>query len=391
MKVCLAPTRVLINPGLGGHAWVYLNWSLGLLENGCDVVWLERVPDDMTPDHALELVAILRARLAALGAPIDIALVAGGAASAPGPRSQQLASHCLSLEEAIEGCALLLDFYYEMEPAVLARFPRTALVDIDPGLLQLWIHERQLRVAEHDLHFTIGETVGTTSARFPDVGRNWIYTPPAVSTRAWGSGGSDPGGSFTTVSTWRERWQVFGGKTLINDKRAAFLEYVNLPSRTWRPLELAIWQGPSGSKARDGAEYDLDGDLVLLRKAGWRVRSASEVAGTPDAYREYIRGSQAEFSCAKPSCTWLQNAWLSDRTLCYLASGRPAVVQHTGKSRLLPDSSGLFRFRNADEAVAAIEAVATDPERHQREARALVEEHFDAAKVAARVLELALS
>src|SRR5256885_12921004 len=36
-------------------------------------------------------------------------------------------------------------------------FQRTALVDIDPGLLQFWITRGQLRVPEHDFYFTIGE------------------------------------------------------------------------------------------------------------------------------------------------------------------------------------------------------------------------------------------
>ena len=81
---------------------------------------------------------------------------------------------------------------------------------------------------------------------------------------------------------------------------------------------------------------------------------------------------------------------MSDRTLCYLASGRPAVVQHTGVSRLLPDADGLFRFRNLDEAAAALAAADADYERHCRQARALAEEHFDARRFVARVLERAL-
>ena len=86
----------------------------------------------------------------------------------------------------------------------------------------------------------------------------------------------------------------------------------------------------------------------------------------------------------------LANAWISDRTLCYLASGKPAVVQHTGKSRFLPDAAGLFRFRNLDEAAGALSAVESDYERHSRLARELAEE-FDARHVVARVLERALA
>jgi glycosyltransferase involved in cell wall biosynthesis len=87
----------------------------------------------------------------------------------------------------------------------------------------------------------------------------------------------------------------------------------------------------------------------------------------------------------------LANAWVSDRTLCYLASGKPAIVQHTGPSRFLPDAEGLFRFRNLDEAARALTAAESDYERHCRQARALAEEYFDARKVLAKLLERALA
>ena len=115
------------------------------------------------------------------------------------------------------------------------------------------------------------------------------------------------------------------------------------------------------------------------------------MGSTPEQYRAYIQQSRGEFSCAKPSCMTLANAWVSDRTLCYLASGKPAIVQHTGDSRVLPDAGGLFRFRNLDEAVQAFAAVESDYERHSRLARQLAEERFDARRIVARILEQALN
>jgi hypothetical protein len=88
---------------------------------------------------------------------------------------------------------------------------------------------------------------------------------------------------------------------------------------------------------------------------------------------------------------YLENAWISDRTLCYLASGKPAVVQYTGPSRFLPDAAGLFRFRDLEEAARYLEMAAADYERQCGLARALAEEYFDARKVVGRVLELALA
>src|SRR5207247_2485186 len=131
-------------------------------------------------------------------------------------------------------------------------------------------------------------------------------------------------------------------------------------------------------------------DRRMLEPKGWRLREAWDVTATPDAYRTYVQRSRGEFSCAKPAYVSLDTALVSDRTLCYLASGKPAVVQHTGASRILPDAEGLLRFRSIDEAATALAAAEADYERHGRAARALVEENFDARRVVASVLERAL-
>jgi hypothetical protein len=144
-------------------------------------------------------------------------------------------------------------------------------------------------------------------------------------------------------------------------------------------MELALCLGGHESDERDS-----------LQARGWHVRDSYEVASCPNDYQHYIQQSFGEFSCAKPSCKRLQNAWISDRTICYLASGKPAVVEHTGLSRYLPDADGLFRFRSFDEAVAAIRTIVADYEGQCRKARALAEQCFDAAKVAAAILERAL-
>ena len=148
-----------------------------------------------------------------------------------------------------------------------------------------------------------------------------------------------------------------------------------MPRHTTQPLELAL----------DLADGDADARR-LLEGRGWRVRHAREVARTPEMYRSYIQGSRGEWSAAKPSCLRFQNAWVSDRTLCYLASGKPSVVQDTGPSAFLPNGEGLFRFQTVAEAAAALEAVNADYERHCRAARELAETHFDARKVVERIL-----
>src|SRR5438128_12491510 len=146
--------------------------------------------------------------------------------------------------------------------------------------------------------------------------------------------------------------------------------FLDIPRRMRERLELAV------GLADDDAE-----ERTNLVQHGWHLKNPREVARTPSDYRRYIQGSRGEFSCVKPSCVKLQNAWISDRTLCYLASGKPAVVQHTGPSRFLPGSAGLFRFRDLEEAARCLDIVRADYDHQCELARALAEEYFDAGHV----------
>jgi hypothetical protein len=291
----------------------------------------------------------------------------------------ELARGFLNLDAAAEA-DLLLNQNYRLPDDVVRRFRRSALIDIDPGLLQIWMSTRQLQVAPHHVYFTIGETVGQRGARFPDAGLEWQYTPPCVALDWWPVHPVPNDRLFTTVSQWyADEWLEHDGDVFRNDKRCGFLPFLHLPRHTKVPLELAL---PLGS---------ADPERSQLEANGWRVRDAHEVGATPWDYRRYIQQSLGEFSCAKPSCVRLQNAWISDRTLCYLASGKPAVVQHTGPSRFLPDAAGLFRFRGVEDAARCLENVMADYERQCRLARALAEEFFDARNVVKSVMERALA
>jgi hypothetical protein len=274
---------------------------------------------------------------------------------------------------------LLLSLQYDMPEETLARFRRSALLEIDPGEVQIWLSKGELHVARHDMYFTIGETVGQPEARFPDAGLTWRYTPPCVALDWWPTTSAAGDAPFTTVGHWYGGWMEDEGGGYEDSKRDAFLPYVDLPGRTTQRLELAL---------------DLvsdDDDHVLLRERGWQVRDSHVVASTPWDYQRYIQDSRGEFSCVKAHCVRLQNAWISDRTLCYLASGKPAVIEHTGPSRFLPDAAGLFRFRTLDEAAHCLESVAAEYEHQCRLARALAEEYFDAPRVVGCVLEQALA
>jgi hypothetical protein len=371
--VCLY-ADTLYYPQGGGHSWVYLNWALGLRSLGCEVVWLERLRGRYTdPQDEEAYFNALKARLKRYGLE-RIALWSPSGRQPP----QEVTEQCLDLDSVV-GADLLLALRYDLPSRLVSSFRRSALLDIDPGLLQTWISKGQIEPARYTRYFTTGETVGMPGARFPDAGLEWHYAPPCVALDWWPVCPADEGAPFTTVSHWyMSTWMEDGGEAYPNDKRDGFLPFLDLPRHTAQPLELALY---------------LDGDRTertALEARGWRVRESVEVAATPWDYQGYIQASRGEFSCVKPSCVRMQNAWISDRTLCYLASGKPAVVQHTGPSRFLPDAAGLFRFSDLGEAARCLDAVASDYERHGRLARALAEEHFDARKVVGSVLERAL-
>lgn len=373
--VCLLANTLYYAEG-GGHMWVYLNWALGLRALGCRVIWLEGV-EPVTPAHEVPVrVAALKSRLKRYGLAESVALCSW----TDEPLRPGVAEGCLDLEAAAEA-DLLLNLAYGVPPELMGRFRRSAYVDIDPGLLQTWVSKGLMNIPRHDVYFTIGETVGRPGGKIPDVGLRWQHTLPCVALDWWTTRRAVEDAPFTTVTHWHmDEWEEDAGEFYSNDKRTGFLPFLDLPRYTAWPLELALLLG----------DYD-QGERMMLQERGWRVRDSQAVASTPWDYQRYIQDSRGEFSCVKPSCVRLQNAWISDRTVCYLASGKPAVVEHTGPSRFLPDSAGLFRFRDMEEAARCLEMVAADYERQSSLARALAEEYFDARKVVGSVLERALA
>ena len=127
-------------------------------------------------------------------------------------------------------------------------------------------------------------------------------------------------------------------------------------------------------------------DLAALRRHGWQLTDPAQVASTPSAYRNFVQGSLLELGIAKHGYVASGSGWFSDRSVCYLASGRPVVAQDTGFSSWLPTGAGLLSFRTADEAASALDEVAGDYERHRRAARTLAEDVFDSDRVLGELL-----
>ena len=380
--VVVSSYNVASFPEGGGHFWVYMQYLQALRMAGCDVWWIEQFDPGASPDAGRSQAATFFQRAHAFGFEGKALLYAP---DGDGTMRVWPDGGTRLVENALKRADLLLNFHYAIDPRLLAIPKRTALVDIDPGLLQCWIEAGQLTVSPHDVYFTIGEmvsgSVGPTAAANVD----WIHLYPPICLDHWPRCSDSTCEAFTTVSGWSaDTWMpvMEDGRQVLreNTKRVSFLEFVDLPRRTAQVMELAL----------DLAETDLE-ERRLLERRGWRVRHARDVAGSPERYRAYIQRSRGEFSCAKPFYVRLQSAWVSDRTLCYLASGKPVVVQHTGPSAYLPHGEGMFRFTSMAEATEAIETINDDYERHCRAARDIAETYFDSDQVAERILGAALT
>lgn len=380
--VVVCPYRTLKFLEGGGHFWVYMQYVQGLRQAGCEVYWLERVPAD-GPWRQRSRIETWLHQLGRYGLDGKVILYTDEGA-ARGKQYHYLVGTRPGAHEVFKRADLLLNFHYAIDPELLACFRRTVLVDIDPGLLQTWMSNDQLSVAPHDVYLTTGETVGVPSASFPDGGLGWLHIRPPVCLDLWPYAYDPRCKAFTTVTNWWGGWEtetVRGRPVLYdNTKRIAFLSFTELPRLTSQPLELAVHLASADEAERQ-----------MLERRGWRIRHASEVSRTPEMYREYIQRSRGELSCVKPSCVKLQNGWISDRSLCYLASGKPVVMQDTGPSPYLPFGDGILRFGTPGQAADALAAVNADYEHHCRSAREIAETYFDARQVAESILNVALA
>ena len=255
-----------------------------------------------------------------------------------------------------------------------ARIPRRVFVDSDPVFTQLAIakgvewYVRFFRRFDH--LFTFGANIGTQACDVPTGDFEWEHTWQPVTTELWHTAAPPVGDKLTTVMTWKtESFADVDG-----DKDREFLRFIDLPSRMPGRFQLAV-----------------NGPMRLLQKHGWSPVEAMTISRTPWDYRDFIQRSWAEFGIAKHAYTTRRSGWFSDRTACYMAAGRPAVVQDTGWTAHLPSGTGLIGFDTPDEALAGLERLATDYSGHARRAREIARDCFDASRVLPSFLDRACS
>jgi hypothetical protein len=353
-------------PGNGGNAWARMSVAVGLRRLGFQVFFVEQIER-----AGRENLAYFDAVMGQFGLAGSAALVAAG--TSYGIPKQEL-------DDIAADTSLLVNFGGHLTVPELKRPAGCKIyLDDDPGFTQLWeaAGVGGARLEGHDLYFTFGENIGRPGCSLPTGGIEWHATQPAVVLDDWPVTGTRDRGAFTTVATWRGPYGPvsWNGQT-FGLKLHEFRRFIKLPVLTGNRFELALDIHP-----------DETPDLALLRDHGWCLADPRLVACDPRAFRCYVQGSAAEFSAAQGIYVETQCGWFSDRTVRYLASGKPALVQDTGFSRNLATGEGLIAFRTLDEAVAGVRSIGSDYERHSFAARAIAEEYFDSDKVLGRMLE----
>ena len=373
-------------PEFAGNTWAFLQYVVGLDRLGVEAFWVDHQPklDPRRPArdrrahpaedcHSIEYVT---ARFGAMARDFGFdgryCILYDGDASGSGMSPEEL-------REVVEEADLLLNLGARLPAeSPLLQIPRRVYVDLDPGFTQIWAHQIDMGFRDYDFFFTVGQNVGRADFGIPPLDVDWAPTVPPVVLDLWPAHIDPACERLSTIADWHgSQYARFDGE-LYAGKREEFIRFLEVPRRAQRPIEIALNIG----------QHDHE-DLGLLLENDWLVRDPYLYAGSLESYREFIRFSRAEFSVAKSGYVKSRCGWISDRTACYLASGKPALVQSTEFEGRLPAGHGLLTFRTVQEAVDGLEVIERDYVAHAHAAREIAEQYFDSGRVLSSLLERA--
>lgn len=264
-------------------------------------------------------------------------------------------------------------------PMEYRAVPKLVYIDTDPVFAQLKLHRGEpgfaRRVDVHDIFFSFGERV---SEQMPNTGHHWHPTRQPIIVSQWETD-SHSRAVYTTIMNWSSyKSESFRGRT-YGQKNVEFLKFLRLPSHLPEvQFELAGGPGHNDPTPRE-----------MIAGYGWSLVDPMVVCPDLDSYRAYIQGSRGEWSVAKNAYVEGCSGWFSERSACYLAAGRPVIVQDTGFSSVLPTGEGLHAFTTLEEAIEAVHKVEADHDCHSRAARDIAHEYFDTRKVLPMLIETA--
>jgi hypothetical protein len=362
-------------PHLGGAAWAVIQYLLGFKRLGHEVLFVEQCdessiqPDD-TSLAGSENASYFRQVMTELRLEGASALMKVGSEDTVGVPYARL-------PELAAGADVLVNISGSLtDERLIGDIPIRIYLDLDPAFTQVW-HSQGI-----DMHFdghthfvTVGLAIGSPDCPVPTCGLSWIPTVPPVALSHWPLAREVTYDAFTTVGNWRGYGSVEYDGLHYGQRAHSLREFMSLPTLTDARFLLAL-----------AIHREEKKDIEALTEAGWGMLDPAQVAGTPAQYREFVQRSRAEFGVAKSGYVVSRSGWFSDRSACYLASGRPVLVQETCFSRFLPVGEGLLAFNTIDDALAGIDELNRRYTHHARAARSLAEKYLDSDKILAELL-----
>jgi hypothetical protein len=393
------------HPQLGGMTWHYLQYLLGLTQLGHDVYYFEDSGEhpynldgglsgnDWVASNCTYNTNYLSKIMTRFGMdnkwayrfPQD---------------SQWFGLTAEEREKAINFADLLINVSGTLEkPTKYRQIPILVYIDTDPIITQVKMAGGNIdflkRINAHDTHFSFGETI---SGGMFETEINWQPTRQPIVLSEW-QPSSENRERFTTVMSWTSYQPLKYAGQNYGQKDVEFMRFIDLPKRV-APSEMEIalsrtqhleWQDEDINKSPEITK--LVGDKPkwtpqdLLKKGGWHIIDSIETCGDLDSYRDYIKSSKAEWSVAKNAYVLGQPGWFSERSACYLAAGRPVVIQDTGFTNTIPVGEGILSFESLEESIEGIKDVEVNYERHMQAARSIAEAYFASDKVLSHLID----
>lgn len=363
---------------LGGVSWDYIQYAAGLMLLGHDVYYIEDTgqhpfnPQEGGVSRGCDFnISYLREVMSRFG------MEDRWAYHFPW-KSQWYGLADNKRKAVIESADMLINVSGVLAyPERYRHIPCLVYIDSDPVFTQVKLARGQVdfrRMLEaHDVHFSFGEQL---SDAVPQTAFDWRPTRQPVLLDEWHHGGTVRN-VYTTVMNWTSYKPVEYAGITYAQKDVEFERFIELPGRVPDvSLEIAVNTGKTRHTPRE-----------LLARKGWHVVHPDEVCPDMDGYRSYISGSRAEWSVAKNGYVVGQPGWFSCRSACYLAAGRPVVVQDTGFSGVLPVGTGIVPFSTLQEAIEGIMDVESRYELHCRAAMEIADQYFDSSQVLTRLLD----
>ena len=360
-----------------GHVCSIMHWALGLRELGCEVWIVDAISTaELSPPaadgHASPQEEFWRAIVEEFAFHGRECLLIDGQST-----SRE------AFREFASGADLFVNYSGQFKALDLFG-PRTikAYLDVDPAFTQLWVEVfgSDMNLDGHDVFLTVGTAMNSPEALIPKLEREWISVLPPVVASFWrqklGTFPDDSRGSaWTTVAHWYGYNDMEWNGRRYAGKRESLMSMRLLPQHLEKPCVIATDLPPG---------WD---DYIAFREAGWQIIRASEVCKSVSSYLRFIAQSRGEIGIAKEGYVVSRTGWMSDRSVVYLALGRPVVFQDTGWTKAMAPAPGMLIFHDVEDCARAISTIENEYDTHSRAAQSLADTTFSPQQVLRPLLE----